>query len=89
MLRNTDGKKDAVLTMAAVAMAVVLVKILLSGLSLTIKGTIITFGTIDSALVGALLTPTLGAYVARRYTEKKFNVDLNNNGKIDPEEKSP
>lgn len=87
MLTNTDGKKDAVLTMTVVTLAVVLVRVLFAGVKLTVAGVVLDVGPIDSGLVAALLTPTLGAYVARRYTERKFAVDLNGNGKIDPEEK--
>lgn len=73
LITNTAGKKDAVLTMAVFAMVVLLVKVLLQGVSITLHGTtIISFGTVDSGIIGALLTPTLSAYVARRYTEHKF-----------------
>ncbi len=57
-IKNTDDKHDAVLTMAVLAFLLCLVKVALNGV----------FGTIDAGIIAALLTPTLGAYVARRYT---------------------
>ena len=71
-MKNSDGKKDAVLTMAFFGFIVVLVKVILSGLTLTINDTVIHAGTIDAAMVAAILTPTLGAYVSRKYTDQKF-----------------
>lgn len=86
-ITNGDGKKDPVLTMTAITVVAVLIKFLLSGFVLAINATTtITFGTVDGTVIGALLTPLLGAVVAHRYTDRKFPVDLNGNGKIDPEE---
>lgn len=86
-IKNTEGRKDAVLTMALIGFLIVLAKVLLAGVSVDVAGAKYDFGTIDGMVVAAVLTPTLGAYVARRYTDKKFNVDTNENGIIDPEEK--
>lgn len=73
LFRNTAGKKDAILTMAVFAMAIILIKVLLDGVVITVAGNVlVNFGTVDSGIIGALLTPTLSAYVARRYTEHKF-----------------
>ena len=63
-MSNTSGKRDAVLTMTFATVIVVLLKVLFSG----VKVGNFAFGTMDAGLVAALLTPTLGAYVARRYT---------------------
>ena len=71
-IRNTDGRKDAVLTFAAMGFFVVILKVLLAGVVYPWAGKVITFGTIDAATIAAILTPTLGAYVSRRYTDKKF-----------------
>lgn len=62
MVRNSRGRPDALLTFAAGSVAVVLVKVLLNGVD--VAGW--TFGTIDAALVGAVLIPTLGAYTTKR-----------------------
>lgn len=71
-MTNTAGKSDAVLTMAFVGFLVVIFKVLLSGMKLPFFGAEIAFGTIDPAMIGAILTPTLGCYVARRYTDAKI-----------------
>lgn len=62
MLRNSRGRPDALLTFAVAAVAVVLAKVLLQGVTV---GTW-SFGGIDAGLVAAVLTPTLGAYTAKR-----------------------
>jgi hypothetical protein len=66
-IKNTEGKRDAILTMSLLGFLVVLVKFALSGLTI---GPFV-FGELDAGVVGALLTPTLGAYVARRFTDRK------------------
>lgn len=77
--KNSDGKRDPILTLAIFAVVVVLLKVLVSGVTVTIGGHPMDFGAIDGGLVGAILTPTLGAAVAHRYTDKHFE-DKNNNG---------
>lgn len=72
-MKNSDGKKDAVLTMAFMGFIVVLVKILIGGVSIKLANHDVSLGVIDAATVGAVLTPTLGAYVARKYTDKKYH----------------
>lgn len=64
-IKNSSGNEDAMLTLGVVSLAVVLLKFFLSEMSF---GTVI-FGQLDGAVVAAILTPTLGAYVARRYTD--------------------
>lgn len=73
-IKNTDGKPDAVLTMTLAGFVVVLTKILLAGITIVMAGREISFGSIDGAVIGALLAPTLGAYVARRYTDKRHSL---------------
>lgn len=77
--KNSDGKRDPILTIAIFAVAIVLLKVLVSGVTFHVGGQLVSFGVIDGGLVGAILTPTLGAAVAHRYTDKKFE-DKNNNG---------
>lgn len=63
MLKNSKGKPDAMLTMGAAALIVVLLRVGLA--NLTIAG--IAFGPgPDSGTILALLGSTLGSYVARR-----------------------
>lgn len=68
-LKNSEGKRDAVLTMTIATLVVVLLKVVISG----VKFGDVEFSPMDAGLVVALLTPTLGAYVARRYTDKKLD----------------
>jgi len=75
-IKNTDDKRDAILTFALIGFIVVIFKLLVSGGSFLIGGNTYTFGEITAAEIGAILTPTLGAYVARRYTDKKFKVEV-------------
>ncbi len=76
---NTEGKPDSMLTLAIVSLGVILVKFLLSEVSF---GPII-FGQLDGTVVAAILTPTLGAYVARRHSDNvtQQNKDKNENVK--------
>lgn len=74
-MKNTSGRPDAVLTMAFIGFLVILFKIVLSNVSFTFGDLAFNCGSVDAAIVGALLTPTLGAYVARRLTDKKYGVD--------------
>jgi len=72
---NAEGKPDTMLSFAIVAFAIVCFKVIFGGTSFHIGAQILTISTIDPGMVGALLTPTLGAYVIRRYTDKKFDTD--------------
>lgn len=75
-MKNTDGKRDAVLTMTFIGFLVVIFKVLLSGAAIALGEKTFTFGEIDAGIVAALLTPTLGAYVARRYTDKRADITV-------------
>lgn len=70
-IENTKGKPDAMLSLGVVSLAVILAKFALSEMSI---GPIM-FGQLDGMVIASILTPTLGAYVARRHsdnvTEKK------------------
>ena len=69
-IKNTDGKSDAVLTLAVIAFFVVILKVLLAGV--VIDSVKMSFGSIDVSMASMLLGSTLGAYVTRRYTTAKF-----------------
>lgn len=60
-----SDQEDTMLTVAIASVAVVLFKFLISGVTL---GTT-NLGTIDGLTIAAVLTPTLGAYVARKYKD--------------------
>jgi hypothetical protein len=62
-IRDSSGRKSLTATMAVVGFAVVMVKVLLSGGSI---GSL-SFGTIDSLAIAAILGPVLGTYTARRW----------------------
>lgn len=66
-MNNSQGKPDAMLTLGVVSLAVVLFKFFVSEMSF---GHVV-FGQLDGMVIAAILTPTLGAYVARRYTDAK------------------
>ena len=72
---NSEGKPDTMLSFAIMAFALVFVKVLIGGIPFHIAGETYTMLPIDAGTIGALLTPTLTAYVARRYTDKKFDTD--------------
>jgi len=64
-MKNSAGKPDAMLTMSFIAFLVCAFRVLVSGLVVRQ----FSFGITDPVLLGAILAPTLGAYVARRYTD--------------------
>lgn len=70
-IRNTNGKPDAVLTMVFVGFVIVMFKVLCSG-SITILGNAYSSSGIDPETILAVLTPTFGAYVGRRWTDSKY-----------------
>lgn len=67
------GKVDTMLTLGVYTVGVVLFKFLVSEMSI---GPLV-FGQLDGAVVAALLTPTLGAYVARRYSDNQVKDSSN------------
>lgn len=62
-------KADTMLTFSAWAVLACLGKFITNGVELTLFGNTINFGTIDAALITAVLTPTLLAYVGRKFTD--------------------
>ncbi len=66
-MKNSNKKDDAMLTLGVVSLGVILLKFFLSDISV---GPFV-FGQLDGAVVAAILTPTLSAYCARRYTDSK------------------
>nr|BDD46253.1 hypothetical protein 85 [bacterium] len=72
-MKNTNGKPDAMLTIAMIAFLVVVLNIILATFgTVTILGTTLTFVAMDSGTLAAFLTPTLGAYVTRRWTSAAY-----------------
>jgi hypothetical protein len=73
-IKNTSGKKDAMLTFAVIAFAVVTFNILLATLNSVSHGTWnISFEPMEAATLTAYLGATFGAYVSRRWTTAKYD----------------
>ena len=73
-VKNTEGKKDAMLTFATIAFIIVSLNILLSTIQELVfaGGQTISFQILDSGTMTAYLAATFGAYVSRRWTDRKF-----------------
>ncbi len=80
MLRDSSGNKSLTHTITVVAFAVVMVKLLLNGASMSIASSTYTFGSIDAASIAAVLGPTLGSYVARRWSGPTANNAMDDAG---------
>ena len=75
-IKNTSGKRDAMLTFALVAFLVVTFNILVSTFgSIAYKDIDISFQAMDAATMSAYLAATFTAYVSRRWTDRKYNED--------------
>lgn len=72
-IKNSAGKPDAMLTFAVIAFLTVVFKFLFAGFATSIAGHDVSFGSVDAGTIAALLTPTLGAYVARRHSDVKYS----------------
>lgn len=66
-IKDSSGNKSLTATLALAGFIVVMVKLLLSGASVTMGSASYEFGTIDAAMIAAVLTPVLGTYTARRW----------------------
>lgn len=71
-INNTEGKPDAVLTLTILSFVFVMIKFLIAGASIAIGDVVYSAGPIGADEIAAILTPTLGSYVARRWTDRKF-----------------
>ena len=85
--KNGDGKEDAVLSMTWLGFLVIITRVAVGGLTINAFGQSLAFPQVDSGLVAAILTPTLGAYVAHQYNAYKSNpfyikkkMDINGDG---------
>ncbi|HEU5118692.1 MAG TPA: hypothetical protein VFT74_19010 [Isosphaeraceae bacterium] len=66
-ITDTSGNKSLTATLAVVGFFVTMLKLLLSGASISIGSFSYSFGNIDAAMIAAVLTPVLGTYTARRW----------------------
>jgi hypothetical protein len=72
-VKNSGGKRDAMLTFATVSFFVVTISIILSSIAeISIGKFRATFIPLDSGLASIYLGATFTAYVTRKYTDKKF-----------------
>jgi hypothetical protein len=74
-IKNTDGRPDAVLTFASAAVFVVLARLTFAGLEINLGNIKWVIQTIDGTTIGAVLLPTLGAYVSNKYVNLNFHPD--------------
>jgi hypothetical protein len=81
-IKNTSGKKDAMLTFAFFAFLVVTLNILLATFgNITYNSFEIKFASMEAATMTAYLAATFTAYVTRRWTDKKFVTEEKKEGK--------
>lgn len=73
-IKNSNGKKDSMLTFATISFFVVTLSIFLSSISEVTFGEFsITFLPLDAGLASIYIGATFTAYVTRKYTDKKFD----------------
>lgn len=74
-IKDPTGDSSVTVTFSVVAMVIICFKLAFGGSVLTMPHFVWNIQPIDGVIIAALLGPTLGAYVARRYTDKKFDTD--------------
>ncbi len=80
-IKNTDGKPDAMLTFALVSFFVVTFNLFLATLgNVSILEYSLEFQFMDASTMTAYLAATFGAYVSRRWTDRKY---LDNKGQVE------
>lgn len=88
-IKNTDGRPDAVLTFAVIGFTILVVKILFAGLHLVWGSHLdLLVQAPDALTIGAVLVPTLGAYVSNKYvtlTQHPFYVNQRQGGDAPPQ----
>jgi hypothetical protein len=78
-VKNTSGRKDAMLTFALLSFMVVTLNVFLSTLGgVTVGEVSIQFQALDSSVMAVYLGSTFTAYVSRRYTDKKYSISEQN-----------
>lgn len=76
-VKNTAGIPDAMLTFALFSFIVVTLNVFLSTFgSFSLGDMSITFHTLDSSVMAVYLGATFTAYVSRRWTDKKYEVNV-------------
>jgi hypothetical protein len=86
-IKNTNGKKDAMLTFAFYSFLVVTLNILLGTFgTITYGENTYSFVPLDSASMTAYLAATFTAYVSRRWTDVKYSSSRRESEKRSEEE---
>ena len=71
-VKTEEGRPSFTATIAAIAFVAVIGKLLVGGVTLAYADWSFGFGELDGGLAAAVLTPCLGAYIGRRYTERRY-----------------
>lgn len=71
-IKNSAGKRDAMLTLTVITFAVVLLKVVFGGTTVNVGEWAVSIDPISPELAGALLGPNIAGYVFRRHTDKKY-----------------
>ena len=70
-IKNSSGRKDAMLTFSFISFLIVSVDILLEVLSPVFEKTMaMSFSTMDTGVMTTYLSATFTAYVARKWTDR-------------------
>jgi hypothetical protein len=72
IMHNSAGRKDYILSMTVWGFAIIMIKFILGGVSLTAGPISTVFASPDPAFIASVWGPLLAAYVARRYTDRNF-----------------
>lgn len=72
-MKDSDGKRSFTVTMSVITFTVVMAKVLVGGSSFSIGGLSMSFGSIGSDEILALLGPILGTYSFRKYTDRRYD----------------
>lgn len=72
-IKNTNGKKDAMLTFATFSFLVVTLNVFLSTFeTISFGDTTVVFKALDTSVMAMYLGSTFTAYVSRRWTDRKY-----------------
>jgi len=75
-IKNTDGKRDAMLTFALISFFIVTLNLFLATFqNISVNGYEFGFSFMDASTMTAYLAATFGAYVSRRWTDRKYSSD--------------
>ncbi len=89
-VKNTNKKEDAMLTFATISFAVTTICFILSIISVISLGDFkLELKSVDSGLMSVYLGATFSAYVARRWTDKRYQPSIDAEDKTEEVEVAP